>query len=162
MIFGLYLGIYYILKFPLFIWGMKNVVIEMFFMGLTLSVPFITWRFVRIYRDRIVKEHLAFMQTWVFCVLIYIFAALIAAVAHFVYFRYIDHGYVMQTYRETIELLTADAAAAELGRQLNVMINDLSTLRPGEITLQLFMQNIFWGNLAALITALIIPKKPKI
>ena len=41
----------------------------------------------------------------VFTVFMYMFAALLAAVAHYIYFRFIDHGYVINTCETMVDTL---------------------------------------------------------
>ena len=42
---------------------------------------------------------------WIFTVFMYMFAALLTAVAHYIYFRFIDHGFVINAYESQIDIL---------------------------------------------------------
>ena len=48
---------------------------------------------------------ISFLHAWVFTVFMYMFAALLAAVAHYIYFRFIDHGYVINTCETMVDTL---------------------------------------------------------
>lgn len=94
MLFGTYMGGFWILKFILFPVGLSVPFLLFLFMGLTLCVPFMGYYYARMYRNQVCGGGISFLHAWVFTVFMYMFAALLAAVAHYIYFRFIDHGYV--------------------------------------------------------------------
>lgn len=93
MLFGTYMGGFWILKFILFPVGLSVPFLLFLFMGLTLCVPFMGYYYARMYRNQVCGGGISFLHAWVFTVFMYMFAALLAAVAHYIYFRFIDHGY---------------------------------------------------------------------
>lgn len=97
MLFGTYMGGFWILKFILFPVGLSVPFLLFLFMGLTLCVPFMGYYYARMYRNQVCGGGISFLHAWVFTVFMYMFAALLAAVAHYIYFRFIDHGYVINT-----------------------------------------------------------------
>lgn len=161
MRYGLILGIYLILKFPLLVLGLQVPLLELLFLLLTLAVPVITWRFTRDYRNKACGGVLSFPQAWFFGMLVYAFAALVVALAHFIYFRYIDGGYIVDTYRAALSQIARTPGMGVSMEQIHQMLDSFAALKPSDITFQLMMQNIFWGNLVALVTALIVYRKPK-
>lgn len=102
MLFGTYMGGFWILKFILFPVGLSVPFLLFLFMGLTLCVPFMGYYYARMYRNQVCGGGISFLHAWIFTVFMYMFAALLAAVAHYIYFRFIDHGYVINTC-ETID-----------------------------------------------------------
>lgn len=98
MHFGTYMGVYWILKFILFPLGLSIPFLLFLFFGLTLGVPFMGYYYARTYRDKVCGGSIRFLQAWVFIVFMYMFAALLTAVAHYIYFRFIDHGFIVNTY----------------------------------------------------------------
>jgi len=97
MLFGTYMGGFWILKFILFPVGLSVPFLLFLFMGLTLCVPFMGYYYARMYRNQVCGGGISFLHAWIFTVFMYMFAALLAAVAHYIYFRFIDHGYVINT-----------------------------------------------------------------
>lgn len=95
MLFGTYMGGFWILKFILFPVGLSVPFLLFLFMGLTLCVPFMGYYYARMYRNQVCGGGISFLHAWIFTVFMYMFAALLAAVAHYIYFRFIDHGYVI-------------------------------------------------------------------
>lgn len=163
MHFGTYMGIYWVLKFILFPLGLSIPFLLFLFVGLTLGVPFMGYYYTKMYRDKICGGEIRFLHAWMFTVFMYMFAALLTAVAHFVYFRFIDQGFVVNTYTAIIDgFLHSDIAGIETySSQLKDTMNAISSLSPIEISLQLLSQNVFYGSILALPTALIVMKKKK-
>lgn len=105
MLFGTYLGGYWILKFILFPLGLTTPFLSFLFMGLTICVPFMGYYYVRMYRNTACGGSISFLHAWIFTVFMYMFAALLTAMAHYIYFRFIDHGFVINAYESQIDIL---------------------------------------------------------
>lgn len=164
MHFGTYMGIYWILKFILFPVGLTIPFLMFLFVGLTLGVPFMGYYYARTYRDKVCGGSIKFLQAWVFTVFMYMFAALLTAVVHYIYFRFIDHGFIINTYMEMLEKgsQTPQFTAMESYiTQLKDMLELIRTLTPIDITMQLMSQNVFYGSILAVPTALLVMRKPK-
>lgn len=164
MHFGTYMGIYWILKFILFPVGLTIPFLMFLFVGLTLGVPFMGYYYARTYRDKVCGGSIKFLQAWVFTVFMYMFAALLTAVVHYIYFRFIDHGFIINTYMEMLEKgsQTPQFTAMESYiTQLKDMLELIRTLPPIDITMQLMSQNVFYGSILAVPTALLVMRKPK-
>ena len=138
MLFGTYMGGFWILKFILFPVGLSVPFLLFLFMGLTLCVPFMGYYYARMYRNQVCGGGISFLHAWVFTVFMYMFAALLAAVAHYIYFRFIDHGYVINTCETMVD-----------------------TLAQSNITLQMISSNVFWGSILAFPTALFVMRRKK-
>lgn len=163
MLFGTYLGGYWILKFILFPLGLTVPLLSFLFVGLTLCVPFMGYYYVRMYRNTVCEGRISFMQAWVFTVFMYMFAALLTAVAHYVYFRFIDQGYIVSAYESQIDLLKQSGvkeieAYAVTFREA---LDTIKSLTPIDITMQLVSWNVFCGAMLAIPTALFVMKRGK-
>lgn len=151
------------MKFILFPMGLSVSFLLFLFMGLTLCVPFMGYHYARMYRNQVCGGGIGFLHAWAFTVLMYMFAALLAAVAHYIYFRFIDHGYVINTCETMVDTLARSnmpgmdsyiatyREALEAARQLS----------PIDITLQMISSNVFWGSILALPTALFVMRRRK-
>ena len=98
MLYGAYLGVFWIVGAVFFPLGLTNPFLFLLFIGFVLCGPFIAYRYARTYRNGVCGGSISFSHAWVFTVLMYMFAALLAAAAHYVYFRFIDQGYIVSTY----------------------------------------------------------------
>ena len=91
----------------------------------------------------------------------YMFAALLAAVAHYIYFRFIDHGYVINTCETMVDTL-AQSNMPGMDSYIATYQEALETARllsPIDITLQMISSNVFWGSILAFPTALFVMRR---
>lgn len=163
MLFGTYLGGFWILKFILFPLGLSIPFLLFLFMGLTLCVPFMGYHYTRMYRNQVCGGSISFLHAWIFTVFMYMFAALLAAVAHYIYFQFIDHGYVLNAYETQLNTL-AHSNIPGMEEYVDTYREALDLARmstPIDITLQLVSWNVFCGSLLALPTALFVMRRKR-
>ena len=163
MRYGTVMGIFWTLKFVLFPMGMQSPLLLMAFFLLTLIVPVAGFFLVRQYRDRECGGVLSFSRAFLFTSFMYLFAALFATIAHYVYFRYIDGGLIVNTYQDMLTQMEAIATAdmkASLD-QFQQALDIIAGLSPLEISIQLITQNVFYCTILALPTAGLVMRKPK-
>lgn len=162
MIMGTYMGGFWILKFIFFPLGLTNPFLLFLFLGLTICVPFMAYYYTKMYRNRVCGGAITFSHAWSFTTLIYFFAALLTFVAHYVYFRFIDHGYILNTYESMINEVFAQSSISELKgyeKPIRDIITQMRTLSPFEHAFNLFFQNIEIGVLLAIPTALFVMRR---
>ena len=164
MRYGTVMGIFWTLKFILFPMGMEAPLLLMVFFLLTLLVPVVGFYLVRKYRDRECEGVIKFSRAFLFTSFMYMFAALFATIAHYIYFRYMDNGLIVSTYQDMLSqmqgIATTDDMKASLD-QFQQALDIIASLSPLEISIQLITQNIFYCTLIALPTALLVQRKPK-
>jgi hypothetical protein len=163
MQFGAYMGIYWIAKFILFPLGFTYQFLFFLFIGLTLAVPFMGYHYARVFRDTVCGGRIKFSHAWAFIAFMYLFAALLAAAAHYVYFRYFDGGYIFDKYTEMLDNnLPADISGLEgYVAQLKISLDLIRSMTPIEITMQLLSLNVFYCAILAFITAPFVRKTKK-
>jgi len=154
------MGIFWIFKFIFFPLGMRYQLLLFIFIGLTLYVPFLGYKYGKKFRDIICGGKITFMQSWIFLIFMYMFAALLTAVAHYVYFRFLDNGFVVDTYTNVLEMWTnMDLPAFQpYVEQMKLTIELVRSLSPIEITMQLLSSNVLYCSILSLITAPFIMK----
>jgi hypothetical protein len=155
--------IYWIIKFSLFPLGLTIPFLLFLFLALTLGVPFMGYYYTRIYRIKNAAEKSASAMNGMFSVFMYMFAALLTAVAHYIYFRFIDHGYIINTYTNILNAATQNTLPGmdSYITQIKEAMNVIKAFSPTDITLQLLSQNVFYCSILAIPTALIVMKKKK-
>lgn len=162
MLFGTYMGGFWILKFILFPLGLTVPFLLFLFWGLTICVPFMAYYYVRMYRNHACGGSISFFHGWIFTIFMYMFAALLAAVAHYVYFEYIDQGFVCNTIENVLnegirQNILPNNSTLTMYKEY---INELRSLSSIEICMQLMSMNVFYGSLAAIPIALFVMKRP--
>lgn len=163
MLLGTYMGVFLILKFILIPVGLSVSFMLLLFMMLTLCVPFIGYYYARLYRDRVCGGSIGFGHAWVFTVFMYLFASMLVAVAHYVYFRFIDGGLMVDTCERMLNSLeqTGTPGMETYIATYREAIAAARQVTPIEITLQMISTNVFTGILLALPTALFVMKRSK-
>ena len=148
MRFGTFMGIFWIFKFIFLPLGFTIPLLQLLFVLLTLFVPVLGYIYVRKFRNTLYM---------------YLFAALLAAVAHYVYFRFIDQGFLADSYLQQLESIKASAQSEMVSSidQLIQAFDTISSLTPLQLTFQLIFQNIFYGILLAIPTGLVAMKQKK-
>ena len=161
MVYGTSMGVFWILKFLLVPFIFTVPFTSLFFLGLTAAVPFLGYFFARQYRNRYcVDARVGFMQAWVFCLLMYAFAALLVSVGHYVFFRYVDGGALVASYMNVLDELQATAPEMEgMVTQYRQAAELVAAYTPIELTVQLILNNLFYGMLLSLPTAFIVSLK---
>ncbi len=165
MLSGTYMGVFWILKFALFPLGLRCGLpfLTFLFAGLTLCVPFLGYRYLKAFRDQACGGAIGFFAAWVFTVSMYVFSSMLTAVAHYVYFRFVDHGFLFDTYEHLLAGLAASNVPGMEAylKQLAEALEAIRGLSPTDITFQLMSQNVFYCSLLALPTALFAMRRRK-
>ena len=100
------------------------------------------------------------MATPYFIYKMFAFAALLASVAHYVFFQYVDGGAMVATYRELLDELQRTAPEMEeMVKQYRQAADLIAGMTPIDLTIQLILNNVFYGMLLALPTAFIVSLK---
>ena len=127
---------------------------------MTLFVPVLGYIYARRYRNQYHEGNFSFTQAFSFCFLMYLFASILTALAHYVYFRFIDQGYLLNTYLDQLETIK-DSVTGDMKisvEQLIGSLNVISSLSSLQLTFQLLSQNFFYGILLAIPTGLVVMK----
>ena len=163
MRFGTMMGIFWIIKFSFLPMGFRIPLLQFLFILMTLFVPILGYIYIRKYRERYCNGELSFLRALVFSLYMYFFASLLTAAAHYIYFRFIDNGYLMGTYMEQMENLKS-TLTGDFEASIDQLIQNLETIASMsalQLTMQLIFQNIFYGTLLSLPTALLAMRKKK-
>lgn len=175
---GLIVGAYYIGKFCLFPLSMHSTFAAMLFFGLTMMVPYLVYRLVKLYRDRYAGGNIDFVRAFSFALLVMAFGSLLAAVAHYVYFEFIDKGLVVSTLASNIEQLasvdlstiegldTAEGAEAiaryeRFVETMNTTLGQLQAMTSIKMTMGMLSNNVTWAVIVALPVALVASMRKK-
>lgn len=163
MLMGTYLGIYWVLKFCFFPLGMERPFLMMLFWGLTLAGPFMALYLARIYRDQVLGGVIGFTHAFTFCLFEYLYAALLAAVAHYVYYAFIDSGYILSTYSDLVDQMAQQSQefSDAYKDQFHQILDLFSAMKPIDMTVEQLSMNLFWGFFLSVFSALALKRKPQ-
>ena len=163
MLMGTYMGGFWIAKFILLPLGLTAPLLLFLFIGLTIYVPFLGYRYVKMYRDRICQGRIRFLHAWGFTIFMFVCASMLTAIAHYIYFAYIDQGYIIGTFEEMLQSLNEtpapgmDSYLATIRQSLDI----LKAMTPTDITFDMLLRNIYYCIWLAIPIALIVSMKKR-
>lgn len=163
MHFGTFMGVYWVLKFILFPLGLLVPFLFFLYLGLTIGIPFMGYYYTKMYRDKVCGGFIDFGHAWMFTMTLFMFASILTSAAHFIYFRFIDNGHILNSYRNLIDsAMQLDVQGTEgYFTQIQESLDLFASLTPIDITLQLLSTNVFLAAIMSLLIALFVQKKNK-
>jgi len=162
---GLLLGLLWIASFALYVAGLTSPMLSFFAVGMAVSTPIVVGARLMAFRNGVLGGYISFGRAWFYVALLFFYGGVLLAIAQFIYFNYIDHGFFLQSmYRildgeEAQELFRNKQALNDLvGQNLHI----LGTMRPIDIALNFLSTNICIGVIVGLLLALIFRRtRPK-
>lgn len=161
---GTLMGLFWLAKFTLVPLGIIMPLLMFLFLALSLCVPFIAYAMARNYRNRYRAGVIGFGEAWLFLFLIFLYASLLTAMGYFIYFRFIDGGFILNSLEEMVNEFLASLPQLQrdqFGTQMKELINAQRSLTPITIALQQMSQNLMIGAIMALIIAPFVKSSPK-
>ena len=144
---GFFLALLWIASFGAYIAGFKHQVLGLTAILLAVFSPFYVLGRLRHFRDEGREGVISFTRSYVYTIFVFFYGAVLLAVVHFLYFNYIDDGYLMSEF--------VNAISTEEGHQLLVQygmteivdesLSEMSHIRPIDYALNLLTINIMLG-----------------
>lgn len=158
-VYGTWVGIMWIGSFACYILGLSNPLLAnfSFILGL-LSIIAAIVQMRRFHRN---IAPLSLGRAYWMALLIYSYSTLLMALGQYIYFRYLDNGFLASAYEAVInnpqyqELLQSMMPGQDYKTTTNEAINLLRNSSAGTLTIQLMVYNMLLGFILALPTGLI-------
>lgn len=121
-------------------------------MGLAIGSLFFAYMRLRNFRDTALSGSISFGRAYSYTLLIFFYSSILFAVAQFVYFRFIDNGYIVSTMTEMMnaepnsQLIEAYGLTDSINESLKLM----NSTRPIDYALNYLTLNIMLGMIAGL------------
>lgn len=162
--YGAIVGIFWIISFACFIGGLHYPIISNFSLLIGLASLFVTGALLRKFGRTVFP--LKFSQAAWMTIQIYLYASLLMAAAQFIYFRFLDNGFLVSTY----EALFKSSEYQQLLQQLLPGLNNqteaidevigmLYTITPIQLTFNFLIYNVFLGFILAIPTGFFASRK---
>lgn len=158
---GTLMGLFWLAKFTLVPLGIVMPPLMLLFLVLTACVPFVGYAMARNYRNRYRAGVIGFGEAWLFLFLTFLYASLLTAMGYFIYFRFIDGGFILNSLEEMVEEFLSSLPQLQreqMGSQMRELINAQRSLTPISIALQQMSQNLMMGAIMALLIAPFVKK----
>lgn len=162
--YGVQVGLCWIASFGLIIYGLKAPLAGHIGLAFGIfSVP-IAIKLMRQFRDQI--SELPLRRAWHMALMLYLCAALLLAFAQYIYFAYIDGGYMARSYGEILTspeyrpMLEAMLPGQDFDQLANDIITTFSTISPARLAVQMLPLSLFMAIIFAVPTAFLSFSKP--
>ena len=159
-VYGAQVALLWTASFACYLVGLKSPLCGMAAILLMIVTPFFVARRLRRFRDVDRGGVISLMRGWAFVILVFFYAGVLLALVQFVYFAYLDQGYLLQTLNDVLTSPEARASLERMGmaQAFDESLQMLSELRPIDYALNQLSVNISLGILLGLPIAALFKK----
>jgi hypothetical protein len=127
---------------------------------LMVTTPFFVSRRLMKFRDEGLGGTISFGRGWGYSLYTFFYASILLALAQYVYFAYIDQGYLMQSFSQALTSAEARQMIEQYGMQqaIEESLEQFGRMRPIDYVLNILTVNIMIGAVLALPIAAFIKK----
>ena len=149
---GALLALVWTISFAFYILGTSNPFFMLLGMAVAISTPFFVASRLFRFRNKVLEGKLSFKRGFAYCIHIFLYAALLFAVAQFVYFQFLDQGYIASRISEVLSDPTMKQAikASGMEQSVNDAILAIYKTRPIDYAFSYFTTNIIIGIILSL------------
>lgn len=158
------MGVMWIISFACFIAQFYMPLLNMAALIFGVASIIISAIRLRNFRDNILDGVISYWRAYGYSLLTYFYAALLLAAAQYIYFQFIDHGFLLNQYTamtsspEFKSMMTLYGIKAD---EMKLTMDTIATLRPIDIALQFLTTNLFLGIVISWPMAALIKSKYK-
>lgn len=154
MSYGFSLGIFWVVKYIFYMFSMRFSYLVVIYWGMSLVVPYLAYLLTKRYREDL-GGVISFSQAWRFGVLIYLFAAMLVSIMHYVFYRFVaPPDFLSSAVEQTIASLKQMQVDSKVISSIESM-----NFSPIHMALQGILNNIFYGIILSLPVAALVCRR---
>lgn len=160
---GLYVALVWIGSFACYIYGLTSPLTSIIAMIAAVASPFYAAKRLRKFRDEARQGMISFAQAMMYYLSIFMYAALIFAMAQYIYFAFIDNGYLANTCAAMLSTPESELIFKAYGMTKQQVDDSLAAFReasPILIAVNILTMNVFIGLILSIPAALIMKRQP--
>lgn len=159
---GTQLGVLWIIMYASCILGFNNIFFALFFFVLYCASPFYAGYLAASYRNKECGGIISFSRSWMFVLIMYLCASLLAAIAQFIYFRFIDNGYFVEVIQNSTKIILENPEIfGNMAQELETAINNFQAMKTHDIVFSMLSSNMMNGTILAPIIAMFVKRNPE-
>ena len=141
--------------------GITNPVYSMTALMLMVATPFYVCRRLRRFRDEDRQGVISFGRGWAYSILVFFYAAILLAVAQYVYFAYMDQGYLLSKFSTALSSPESQQMIRQYGLQqaMDDGMKMMQEMRPIDYALNVLTVNISLGIILGVPIAALMRRK---
>ena len=161
---GALLSVLWIGSFACYILGIANPLLGTLALLLILVSPIFAANRLRHFRDGAREGVISFRRGYAYTALVFFYAAVLLAAAIYIYFAFIDNGYLLSTVNQFLMTKEGKQLIELYGRadQMQENLKALAEMRPIDYAVNMLSVNITIGLLLALPIAAVMQRKLKV
>lgn len=158
---GFFLAVLWIASFASYVMGIANSMLGLVALGLAVSTPFFVAGRLRRFRDEGREGTISFRRGYAYTVFVFFYGAVLLAVAQFVYFAYLDHGYLMNTFSEMASSPEGKQMFEQYGmtEMVKDSLSQMASIRPIDYALNILTVNIMVGAVLGVPISLVMQRE---
>lgn len=158
---GAWLAILWIVSFGCYVAGFAQPIYGMAALILMVATPFYVTKRLRRFRDEDRNGAISWLRGWAFVILVFFYAGILLALAQYVYFAYIDQGYMLSSFTTALQSEESQQMIKAYGMQQTVeeSLSMMADMRPIDYALNVLTMNISIGIVIGMPIAAFIQKK---
>lgn len=161
---GAYLGLIWVVAFAFFIMQYSEPALGMVSMFISVSSLFFAFSRLTKFRREVCDDAIGFAGAYVHVLFMFFYAALIMGLAQYIYFKFIDGGFLLNAYSDLMlsdEFKEASKASGISEDNIHEALGQLSKARPVDIVINFLSMNVFGSFFLSVPMALLAMKKKK-
>ena len=155
---GARVACFWAVSFAFFVWQFSVPVLSLLSVAVgAFSIVYASVR-LRRFRDDVSGGYITFGRAFVYSLMIYLYASLLFAFVQYVYFQFLDGGYLINRYMEVLgtpEFHRMMLLNGLTESDIQLAMDNIMSLRPVEVAMQFFTLDIIMGVCVSLPVALI-------
>jgi hypothetical protein len=157
---GFFLALLWTASFACYILGITNELLGMLALGLAVMTPFFVAGRLRKFRDEGREGLISFGRGYAYTVFVFFYGAVLLAVVQFIYFAYVDHGYLLSTFSKMLSSDEGRALVKQYGmtQMVEESLSEMANIRPIDYALNILTMNIVIGFVLALPIGLVMQR----
>ena len=157
---GALLSVLWIGAFACYILGMTRPALGMAALLAIVVSPFFAANRLRHFRDDALQGIISFARAYAYTILTFFYAGLLLAMAIFLYFNFMDHGYLLGQFTSMLNSPEGQQAISAYGlsNEMNEGLKELADMRPIDYALNMLTINITTGFLLGIPIALLMQR----
>ena len=161
---GALLSLLWIGSFACYILGIANPLLGTVALVLIVASPFFAASRLRHFRDGAREGVISFLRGYAYTAMIFFYAAILLAAAMYIYFAFIDNGYLLSTINQFLGTKEGKQLIELYGMadQLQANLKALSEMRPIDYAVNMLSVNITIGLVLGLPIAAIMRRELKV
>lgn len=157
---GALLALLWMATFFLYIIGVENQMLGMAALLLMVYTPIFVGERLGKFRDYGREGLISFRRAYAYTVFVFFYGGVLFAIAQYLYFAFIDNGYLMTQFSKMVNSNEAQKMLQQYGmtEMMNESLNEMANIRPIDYALNMLTVNISLGFILGVPISLIMQR----